>query len=107
MCHYSVALCQRTSTDKYCAGVPADPRPRVATQSREFFFQPKFCGADLWIAGGYHQLDGAGRSQEEDIKSLFVSDDAAHQSAANAQSEIVVQMETKDKLFALKTSQVK
>ena len=52
-------------------------------------------------------MDGGVRSQEEDIKSLFVSDDAAHQSAANAQSEIVVQMETKDKLFAIKTSQVK
>ena len=40
------------------------------------------------------------------ISNLFF-DDAAHQSAANAESEIVVQMETKDKLFALKTSQVK
>ena len=38
---------------------------------------------------------------------LFVPDDAAHQSPANAESGIVVQMETKDKLFALKTSQVK
>ena len=40
---------------------------------------------------------------------LFVSEDAA-QSAANAESEIGVQIETirtKEKLFALKTSQVR